>query len=101
MRCAARMLSWAVICVGLCSCDDTTPQQYVELVEDSRGCSADGECALAGSGDCTCAAPVNTNSADAVNEAACEVECEGAVVECPGHSNIRCEAGRCVSDESP
>lgn len=82
-------------------CTSTTPEELVELVEDSRACGGDGECALAGGGLCTCEQPVNSAEVEEVNEAAEDVECEGATADCPGHNNIRCEAGRCVSDESP
>jgi hypothetical protein len=86
----------------LAACADvTTPEEYVEIVEGSRACAADGECVLAGSGACTCAAPVNAAEAARVDEAAAEVDCKGATVECPSQGDVRCNAGRCVSAESP
>ena len=100
MRPVLHIMALALAAVLSSACSNTTPEEYVELVESSRACGADGECVLAGAGECTCAAPVNKSDAEEVQEAADDVECEGAVVRCPAHNNVRCEAGRCVSDES-
>jgi hypothetical protein len=88
----------AVVCGG---CTATSPEEYVEIVEEARLCDEGDVCELAGGGTCICPMPVNGAAVDSVEEAAADVDCEGAVVECVSHSNLRCEEGRCVSDESP
>jgi hypothetical protein len=97
----------AVVLVGLVACADvTSPEEFVSLVDASRSCGSADTCVLAGSSACTCATPVNANDEAAVNEAAAQVECEGATVMdgggCPpAHDGLRCDSGRCVSDQSP
>lgn len=94
-------LALAVAC-ALLACDEVTPEGYVELVEGARGCSADTDCVLAGEGGCTCASPVNVSSREEVDESAAGLDCEHVTTTmCPAHENLRCEAGRCVTDDSP
>jgi hypothetical protein len=97
MRAVARF----ALFVLLAACSETAPSEFVELVEASRGCSATEECTVAGGGECTCATPVNVGAVEEIDEAAGEVECEGATISCADNANVRCEAGRCISDGSP
>ena len=99
------MRRWLVLLVLVACSDAVAPEEYAELVESSRRCAADGDCALAGGGldvigSCTCAVPVASASVDEINDAASRVECEGAVVECASNDNVRCEESRCVSDQN-
>ena len=91
----------AVLAVACGGCTGTSPEEYAEIIEEARACDEGDVCELAGAGACTCAMPVNSESVDRVETAAGDVDCEGAVAECISHSNLRCEEGRCVSDESP
>lgn len=94
-------ISAALVGLSLSACG-ITPEGYVELVEGSRACSADAECVLGGEGTCTCAAPINQSHLEEVTEAAADVDCEHATTTmCPAHDNLRCDAGRCVTDGSP
>jgi predicted class III extradiol MEMO1 family dioxygenase len=94
-----------IICLGLLAgftaCNATTPEEYAQIVDDARACSDGDSCVLAGTSDCVCPTPVNASQADRVNTAAGDVDCNGAIAECIAHTNVRCEAGRCKSDESP
>lgn len=87
--------------ISLVACE-VTPQDYVELVEGARECSADGDCVLAGEGGCTCASPVNAASREEVDESAADLDCwyVGTTM-CPATDNLRCEASRCVTDGNP
>jgi hypothetical protein len=85
----------------LCGCTQASPGDYRDLVEASRGCAGDSDCVLAGAGPCTCDAPVNQAAADDVATTAAEVDCQGATIACPENANLRCEAGRCVTDDDP
>lgn len=85
----------------LAGCTATSPEELAEIVEEARACREGDTCRLAGAGQCTCATPVNESAVARVDEAAGDVDCEGAVVECVDHQNLRCEDGRCRSDESP
>jgi hypothetical protein len=86
----------------LAACDEVTPEGYVELVEGARACTADADCVLAGSSMCTCDAPIEASRRQEIEAAALEVECQGVgTTNCPAHTNLRCEALRCVTDESP
>ncbi|MGI5864733.1 MAG: hypothetical protein ACOX6T_22160, partial [Myxococcales bacterium] len=67
-----------------------------ELVEESRACEPGEQCVLAGAGQCTCETPVNAKHRQRIDEAAAEVRCGGAMVECPTIGSVACEAGRCV-----
>ena len=89
--------------LSLNACDDMSAQQYADLVDEARACAAADTCVLAGEGACTCATPVNASEEGAINEAADDFDCEKVETadRCTAHSNIRCEAGRCISDESP
>ncbi len=90
-----------VIFLGL-ACDEVTPQSYLELVEGSRECAAHADCVLAGEGECTCASPVKTSAQEEVIQAAADLDCEGVTTtQCPTHGNLRCEASRCITDDSP
>lgn len=91
----------AVMALGIFGCAGTSPEELVDIVEEARACEEGDSCELAGGGTCTCAMPVNAEATERVEEAAADVDCEGAMVECISHSNVRCEDGRCVSDESP
>lgn len=94
--------SVGLIAMVLVSCDEVTPQSFVELVESSRTCEADEDCVLAGAGECTCASPVNRSAEEEVNEAALDVACENVTAEnCAPTDNLRCEANRCVTDGAP
>jgi hypothetical protein len=91
----------ALLSLALVACSDTSPSEFVELVESSRGCSATAECTVAGAGECTCATPVNVAAVADIDEAASEIECERATITCNDNANVRCEGGRCISDGSP
>jgi hypothetical protein len=94
----AQALATTLLALG---CHDvTTPEQFQELVDASRECGAGDGCVLAGAGECTCDTPVRASESEAVAVAAAEVECEGATITCSGQDNLRCEAGRCISDQS-
>ena len=93
-----------IMLVLAASCDDvTSPEDYVALVEDARSCSSDDQCLLAGGGPCTCQVPINGDNEEAITEAASQVECnEVQTTDCAeAHDNVRCQEGRCVSDQSP
>jgi len=85
----------------LVGCAATSPEELAQIVDEARACEDGDVCELAGSGACTCATPVNADAVATVDEAAADVDCQGAMVECVSHTNLRCEDGRCRSDESP
>jgi hypothetical protein len=89
-----------LLCVTA-ACDTTTPEEYAHIVEQARPCTDGDSCVLAGSSDCVCPTPVNATEQERVSMAATEVDCNGAIAECIAHTNVRCEGGRCISDESP
>lgn len=82
------------------ACTATSPEEFAAIVEEARACQDGDGCQLAGGGQCTCDTPVNDDAVARIDEAAADVDCEGAVVECTSHQNVRCEDGRCRSDES-
>ncbi len=93
---------WILVIACLGACDDVTPQEYVDLVEGARECTADGDCILAGAGECTCAAPIHVDREQEVLAAGMDLDCERVTATmCPAHANLRCEANRCVTDDSP
>ena len=94
---AAFGLLTATMMLAACG-SDISLQEYAGIVEASRSCSEGDTCVLAGSGQCTCATPVNASRWESVEDAAADVECNGAQVECPTHERVRCEANRCRSD---
>ena len=98
-RAAATSITSAALALG--GCTSTSPEEFVEIVEEARSCQDGDSCELAGEGPCTCPTPVNASAVASVDEAAMDVACEGAVADCVSHQNIRCEDGRCRSDESP
>ncbi len=73
-------------------------EAYAEQVEEARVCVEGDECVLAGAGQCACLTAVNASEEEAINEAAMDLDCNGAQVECATVTNPRCEAGRCVAD---
>jgi hypothetical protein len=85
--------------LAFAACAPTT-EDLSALIEESRACGEGDTCALAGGGTCTCDTPVNGARAAEVDELARRVACYGAMVECPSHFNMRCEAGRCTSDRN-
>ncbi|MEQ9320872.1 MAG: hypothetical protein RIF41_17050 [Polyangiaceae bacterium] len=95
------VLSVALLAAMASACTATSPEELAEIVDEARACQDGDVCELAGGGQCTCATPVNADAAARVDEAAADVDCEGAMVECVSHQNVRCEDGRCRSDESP
>lgn len=95
----------AAVLGGGCA-ERVSAAELVEIVEGARACEGADSCALAGAGPCTCASPVRVDQAARVDEAAAGVECEGVVLPtenlaCAAHGGLRCEAGRCVSDDAP
>ena len=97
-----RWLGLSLLLIGMVvACDEVTAESYADLVERSRGCAETSECVLAGGGQCTCAQPVNASAVPEIESAVEDLDCEGAVVDCDGNDNVRCEAGRCISDQSP
>jgi hypothetical protein len=86
----------------LSACDEVTPQSYAEMVEGARACESNEDCVLAGEGPCTCAAPINAASQEEIDEAAECLDCDYVTTtDCPANENLRCEAERCVTDDSP
>jgi hypothetical protein len=75
--------------------------EYHQRVEAARACSPGDTCVAAGGGQCLCPTAVNATKAEEIDDAAKQVNCGGAVVECAAVIKPRCEAGRCVSDPSP
>lgn len=85
-------------CLVLAAGCGVSIEDFNALVEDARACQAGDTCVLAGGGQCTCNSPVNASRAVEIDEAAEDVRCGGAMVECPSWTAVRCEAGRCVAD---
>lgn len=90
-----RVLLLVVLALTACG---VSQDDFSAMLEEARACQTGESCALAGGGQCTCDSPVNASKAASIDEAADDVRCGGAQVECPGWSNPRCEAGRCVAD---
>lgn len=85
-----------VLVLSLSSCGLSLDEFY-DLVEQSRACAPGEECVLAGSSQCTCQTPVNEKHRERIDEAATEVRCGGAMVECAYFETVACEGGRCVA----
>ena len=96
------LISAFVMALALHACGGMNAQEYSDLVEEARPCAAGDTCVLAGVSACTCATPVNTSREGEINEAADDFDCEKVETSdrCSAHTNVRCEAGRCISDES-
>jgi hypothetical protein len=92
-----------VAALVLSACGGMNAQEYFDLVEEARPCAAGDTCVLAGVSACTCATPVNASQEEEITEAADDFDCEKVETSdrCSAHTNVRCEAGRCISDESP
>lgn len=88
----AGLLTLALVMGGACG------EELEEIIESARACAEGDTCILAGSGQCTCPTPINSNSAERVAEAVEDHDCEGLAVDCRARSNPRCEQGRCVAD---
>lgn len=84
-----------VLVLFLSSCG-LSRDEFYDLVEQSRACGPGEECVLAGSSQCTCPTPVNEKHRERIEEAAAEVRCGGAMVDCAFFESVACEAGRCV-----
>ena len=94
------MKRWCLLLL-LAACDDATPEDYRDLAESSRGCAATEECVLVGAGECTCDTPINRSAEEDLRETADNIDCQYVTISCPAHENLRCEAGRCITDASP
>lgn len=79
-------------------CGGISLEEFSAQVREARACTEGDTCVLAGGGTCTCASPVNASRAEAINEAAQEVNCRGSMVDCATYRNARCEGGTCVGD---
>jgi hypothetical protein len=76
-----------------------TIERFEDIRREAAACTEGDSCVSAGSGACTCSAPVNASKAAFIVEAAKSVDCRGRAVDCaPALQNLRCESGRCVGD---
>lgn len=98
--------SWSLVPVVLLSltlgvtsgCGGVTEEELQQIIEESKVCAPGDSCILAGGGQCTCAVPINAEHRARVEQAVADYDCDGLMVKCMGNINVRCEAGRCVSD---
>jgi hypothetical protein len=95
---AAIALAFALV-LGAAGCGGITDEEFQQIIEEAQVCEPGDTCVLAGGGQCTCDQPVNADSVERVERAVQDLDCGGAVVDCIGFSNPRCENNRCVADQ--
>src|SRR5687768_5502841 len=83
-------------CNGDSETSRVTPEDFDDLLEESRSCSPTDTCILSTGTGCHCPVPINQKRADEVADAAERVECTKHLTDCMGssRSNPRCENGR-------
>lgn len=74
---------------------------YDAIVAESKACTAETECVVAGGvPGCRCEQAVEASAANSVDDAAAKAACDQERLACPTLSSPRCEQGACTADES-
>ncbi len=88
-----------VACVFAVGCGGTSLSDFQTQARGAKACDPTFDtCVLAGAATCLCPTAVNAKLASSINDAAKQVACGGAQVECPTVINPRCVNDTCVAD---
>jgi len=88
------------LALALAACGIST-EDLARIVAESRPCVVGDACSLAGGSQCTCATAVNAKDKQKVDDAAADVRCGGAMVDCAYCQNPQCIAGKCTCSAAP
>jgi hypothetical protein len=93
-----RMLA-AILIAVLAGC--ATSESLHEAATDAEtiACENNTDCVHAGQSNCTCVYPVNTTSAESINNLAKRINCKGVIVDCASVTEPRCEERKCMHDK--
>jgi hypothetical protein len=94
----AAVLISLTLTFGHAACGGVSEEELQQIIEESKACAPGDTCILAGGGQCRCSQPINAKHKARVEQAVADYDCDGLMVSCAGNTNVRCEAGRCVSD---
>lgn len=91
-----------VAVVGTSGC--LSREEYAAMVEAARTCEPTDTCVLTRHDvavSCDCPVPVRASEVANIEAAARSLACGGVTAKCVPwtETNLRCEAGRCVSDQ--